>query len=114
MSIESQHQVHRTKLAILVGLSHGRLTVNGQEISEETVDKYYFDPRLIIRALEHVQADQVELGMTSLGPQRAFLSLVNRQPECSVHCALLSIGLETQQLFPLPPRRSQKEDLRLR
>ena len=113
VSIESQRQVHRTKLAILVGLSHGHLTVDGQEISVEPVDKYYFDPRLIIRALEYVQADHVELGLTSLSSQHAFLSVVNRQPECSVHCALLSIGPETQRLFPLPRHRSQKEDLRL-
>jgi len=113
VSIESQRQIHRTKLAILVGLSHGYLTVDGQEISMEMVDKYYFDPRLIIRALEYLRADQVELGMTGLSPQRAFLSVVNRHPECTVHCALLSIGLETQRLFPLPPRREQKEDLRL-
>jgi len=113
VSIESQRQVPQSKLAILVGLSHGHLTVDGQEISPETVDKYYFDPRLIIRALEYVRADHIELGMTGLSPQRAFLSVVLRQPECSTHCALLSIGLETQRLFPLPPRRSQKEDVRL-
>jgi hypothetical protein len=113
VSIESQRQVHRTKLAILVGLSQGHLTVDGQEISVETADKYYFDPRLIIRALEYVRSEHVELGMTTLSPQRAFLSVVNRQPECSAHCALLSIGLETQQLFPLPPHRSQKEVIRL-
>ncbi len=102
VSIESQQHIHRTKLAILLSLSHGHLIVDGREISAQTTGQYYFDPRLIIRALEFVRTEWVEVGLTSLGPRRAILSIVDRQPGCVVHCALLSIGLDTQRLFPLP------------
>jgi hypothetical protein len=104
VAIESGQRVHRTKLAILLGLSHGHLVVEGQEIRAQAVGEYYFDPRLIIRALEHVHAEQIDLGVTELSSRRAFLSIVDRQPDRLTHCALLSIGLDTQRLFPLPPR----------
>jgi hypothetical protein len=105
VDMESQRRIHRTKLAILVGLSRGVLTVDGQEIGAQDVGYYYFDPRLIIRALEYVHAEQIEMGLTGLDSQRAFLSIVDRQPDCIVHCALLSIGRDTQRLFPPPPGR---------
>lgn len=103
-AIESEQRVHRTKLAVLLGLSHGHLLVDGHEICSETVGQYYFDPRLIVRALECVHAEQIDVGLTELGTRRAFLSIVDRHPDCTTHCALLSIGLDTQRLFPLPPR----------
>jgi hypothetical protein len=79
--------------------------VTGQEIETLAINRYYFDPRLVIRALELVRAGQVELGLTSLDPRSAFLSIISRQPDRQVHCALLSIGLDTQRLFPLPHGR---------
>lgn len=103
--MEAHRQIHRTKLAVMVSLSDGHLTVTGREIEPRATDHYYFDPRLVIRALELVRADQVEMGLTSLGPRSAFLSIVSRQPDRLVHGALLSIGLDTQRLFPLPHGR---------
>jgi hypothetical protein len=115
VGMESQHQIHRTKLAIMVSLADGHLMATGQEIGSRAVDQYYFDPRLVIRALEMVKAEYVELGLTVLGPKSAFLSIVNRFPvmgeDCVVHCALLSIGLDTQRLFPLPRGRGQATPL---
>ena len=115
VGMESQHQIHRTRLAIMVGLADGHLSVTGQEIGLRVPDQYYFDPRLVIRALEMVKAEYVELGLTVLGPKSAFLSIVNRSPiggeDCVVHCALLSIGLDTQRLFPLPRGRGQATSL---
>jgi hypothetical protein len=104
VDIESGQGIHRTKLAILLGLTHGHLVVDGREIHPQTIDEYYFDPRLIIRALEYVHARQIEVGITELGSRRASFSIVERQPDCVTHCALLSIGLDTQRLYPLPPR----------
>jgi len=103
--MEVHRQIHRTKLAVMVSLSDGHLTVSGQEIETEAINRYYFDPRLVIRALELVKADTIEVGLTSLGPRSAFLSIVNRQSDRLVHGALLSIGLDTQRLFPLPHGR---------
>jgi hypothetical protein len=102
VDIESHQRIHRTKLAILLRLSHGHLSMDGREISSVTTNQHYFDPRLIIRALESVRAQQIEVGLVSLSPQRAILSIVDRRPGCTTHCALLSIGTETQRLFPLP------------
>jgi hypothetical protein len=104
--MESHRHIHRTRLAVMVSLCDGHLTVTGQEIETQATNRYYFDPRLVIRALEVVKADYVEMGLTSLGPRSAFLSIINRQPDRLVHGALLSIGLDTQRLFPLPHGRS--------
>jgi len=105
VTMESHRHIHRTRLAVMVSLSDGHLAVTGQEIETQAINRYYFDPRLVIRALELVRAGQVELGLTSLDPRSAFLSIISRQPDRQVHCALLSIGLDTQRLFPLPRGR---------
>ena len=105
VSMESHRRIHRTRLAVMVSLSDGHLTVTGQEIETQAVNRYYFDPRLVIRALELVKAGHIEIGLTSLDPRSAFLSIVSRQPDRQVHGALLSIGLDTQRLFPLPHGR---------
>ncbi len=103
--MESHRQIHRTRLAVMVSLSDDHLTVTGREIEPRAANHYYFDPRLVIRALEMVKADHVEVGLTSLDPRSAFLSIVHRQSDRVVHGALMSIGLDTQRLFPLPRGR---------
>lgn len=103
-----QADVPRTKLAILVDFSRSRLSINGQEIEGGEPTRYYFDPRLIIRALEIVRTDVIKVGVTPLpDQQRGYLSIVAEEPGCFIHCALLSIGTETQKLYPLPPGRNQ-------
>lgn len=102
INMETQQQIHRTKLAILLGLFEDRFVADGQEVRRDTPGFYYFDPRLVMRALEFVHSERIQIGLTDLGPRRASLSLVDRQPGYVVHCALLSIGLDTQRLF-LPP-----------
>lgn len=97
--METEKQIHRTKLAIVLDLSNGDLRVEGQEIQLRARGRYYFDPRLVMRALECVRGQQVWVGLTELGPRRAFFSIVDRQPDHVTHCALLSIGLDTQRLI---------------
>lgn len=106
VGMETQTQIHRTRLAIMVSLANGSLQVTGQEIEARGTHQHCFDPRLIIRALELIKAEYIEVGLTSLGPKSAYLSIVDRQPDRMLHCALLSIGLDTQRLFPLPHGRS--------
>jgi hypothetical protein len=101
--IESQYQVHRTKLAIALGLTNSHLLADGREIDAAKGGLYYFDPRLIMRALEFVRGERVEVGLTDLGQQRAFFSIADRQPDHVTHCALLSIGPEMQRLMSNPP-----------
>ena len=103
---EAEEMVHRNKLAILVTLQQSQLAVDGREITRERADQFYFDPRLIIRSLEFIKSRQVSLGISRLSPgHRAILSLMGIQDGWTVHCALLSIGLDTQKLYPLPPRQ---------
>ena len=104
VSMEEQ-QIHPTKLAILVDFGRPTLSIDGQEIEASTRHQYYFDPRLIIRALEFIKSDTVEVGLTEVTqPHRAFLSILAKQDGYTVHCGLLSIGVDTQRLYPLPPK----------
>jgi hypothetical protein len=107
--MQADRQIHPNKVAILIDLKLGRLLVDGEEISSTARHQYFFDPRLVIRALEFLREDILRVGLTPLpGTQRrAYLSLVSREGEWSVHCSLLSIGQDTQRLYPLPPRQSR-------
>lgn len=97
--IEREGQLHRTNLAIVLALSNGDLLIEAQEITMWEQGCYYFDPRLVMRSLECIRGLQVWVGLTALGPRRAFFSLVDRQPDRLTHCALLSIGQDTQRLI---------------
>jgi hypothetical protein len=107
IQIHSDEQVSPTKLAVLIDLDFGGLRVDGQEIVESSSRSYYFDPRLVVRALEFMKARRLSVGITSLAPNRGYLSLLAEQSDWLVHCSLLSIGKETQQLYPLPPGRNR-------
>jgi hypothetical protein len=105
VSMESDRQIHPTKLAILVDIGRPTLKIDGQEIEISARNQYYFDPRLIIRALELIKSDTVQVGFTQVAdPKRAFLSILAKQDGYIIHCALLSIGMDTQRLYPLPPK----------
>ena len=104
-AMQAGRQIPPTKLAILMDFGSPTLSVDGQEIEVGIRDQYYFDPRLIIRALEFIKSDTVQVGLTKVGePNRAFLSILAKKDAYTVHCALLSIGVDTQRLYPLPPK----------
>jgi hypothetical protein len=104
-AMQAGRQISPTKLAILVDLGRPTLRIDGQEIEAGTRDQYYFDPRLIIRALEFIKSNTVQVGLTRVTePNRAFLSILAQQDGYTIHCALLSIGVDTQKLYPLPPK----------
>lgn len=106
--IEADEQVSPSKLAILIDLDFGRLRVDGEEIVTAESRQYYFDPRLVIRALEFVKERTLRVGITPLaGERRAYLSILAQEEDWMVHCSLLSIGLDTQRLYPLPPGRNR-------
>ena len=106
--LESDEQVSQTKLAILIDLDLGRLSINGQEIVVGKSRQFYFDPRLVIRALEVIKNRTIRVGISPLKEvPRAYLSLLAEQDGWSVQCSLLSIGTDTQKLYPLPPGRNR-------
>jgi hypothetical protein len=103
--LHADRQINPNKLAILIDLNFGRLEVDGKEIVATERRRYYFDPRLVIRALESVREDVLRVGIRQLSEDRGFLSLLSREGEWTIHCALLSIGRDTQELYPLPSNR---------
>jgi hypothetical protein len=102
-------QINPTKLAMLVDLNYGRLRVDGEVIVTTQSRRFFFDPRLVIRALEFLKEGILGVGITPLRGEerRGCLSLLSRDGEWTVHCALLSIGKDTQKLYPLPPARNR-------
>jgi hypothetical protein len=108
VQMEADEQISPSKLAILIDLDFGRFSINGEEIVTTDRHQYYFDPRLVIRALEFLKEKMLRVGITPLmGERRGFLSLLSEQDEWTIHCALLSIGMDTQRLYPLPPGRDR-------
>lgn len=106
--MEADEQVSPTKLAILIDFDLGRLSVEGTEIVSGESRRFYFDPRLVIRALEFQKEKMLQVGITPLpGGGRGCLSLLSERDEWRIHCALLSIGTDTQKLYPLPPGRNR-------
>lgn len=99
MALEVEQQLHRSKLAIVVGLPGDRLVIDGRKVCKEPPGFYHFDPRLVTRTLEFMRADRIEVGLTPLDQERAFLSLVERGSVHTLHCALLSLDPDTQRLI---------------
>jgi hypothetical protein len=106
VNLQSMYDIPEEKLAILVDFGASHLTLDGRTIVHGISGAFYFDPRLIIRALELIKANTLQIGMAplSLG-HRAVLTLLAEQENWHVQCALLSVGLDTQRLYPLPPER---------
>lgn len=107
--MHADRQISPTKLAILIDLNFGRLLVDGEEIVTTESHRYYFDPRLVIRALEFLKEETLRVGITPLpsNHRRGYLSLLSKDGDWTVHCALLSIGQDTQRLYPLSPGRNR-------
>lgn len=106
--MHASKQISPTKLAMLVDLNFGRLRVDGEVIVTTESRRFFFDPRLVIRAMEFLKEETIGVGITPLrGDERqGCLSLLSADGEWTVHCALLSIGKDTQRLYPLPPVRT--------
>jgi hypothetical protein len=103
LSMETADAVPRNKLAILVDFAPSRLSIDGQTVELGIKGRYFFDPRLIIRALDSIHADSVRVGLTRLpAGNRAVLAFLAEEDGWNLHCALLSIGVDTQHLYPIP------------
>ncbi len=101
--LHATQDVPPNKLAILVDFSPSRLVLNGQAVVQGMRGRHYFDPRLIIRALEFIKARTVRVGLNVLpGASRAVFTMLAEQDQWRVRCSLLSIGIDTQKLYPLP------------
>ena len=102
-SLQVTQNLPKEKLAILVDFSASRLTLDGRTIIHGASGAYYFDPRLLIRALEFIKSNTLRVGMMPLPiGRRAVLTLLAHHEGWHMRCALLSIGMDTQKLYPLP------------
>lgn len=102
LSLESSEPVPRNKLAILVDFTPSKLSIDGQTLELGIKGRYFFDPRLIIRALDSIHSNSIRVGLTRLpGDKRAVLAFLSEESDWRVHCSLLSIGRDTQRLYPL-------------
>jgi hypothetical protein len=103
VNLQAMQNIPSEKLAILVDFSASHLMLAGRTIVHGTSGAYYFDPRLLIRALELIKSNTVRVGMVPLPlKHRAVLTILADQDGWRVQCALLSIGMDTQKLYPLP------------
>jgi hypothetical protein len=106
VTLQAAHNIPEDKLAILVDFGASHLTLDGRTIVHGISGAYYFDPRLIIRALEVVKSNVLQVGMAALpAGHRAVLTLLSDQEGWHVQCSMLSIGTDTQRLYPVPPER---------
>jgi hypothetical protein len=107
--MHAARRISPTKLAMLIDLNYGRLRVDGEVIVTTQSRRYFFDPRLVIRAMEFLREGISGVGITPLPgvERRGYLSLQTTDAEWRVHCALLSIGKDTQKLYPLPSLRNR-------
>jgi hypothetical protein len=106
LNLQATQGVPADKLAILVDFAASHLTLDGRTIVHGARGTFYFDPRLIIRALELFRSNELQVGIQPLPVgHRAVLTVLAEQEGWRAHCAILSIGMETQKLYPLPSER---------
>ncbi len=104
VNLQSMRNVPTEKLAILMDFQAGSLMLDGQPIVRGASGAYYFDPRLIIRALELFKSNILRIGITPLPTShRAILTMLADQEGWHVQCGLLSVGADTDKLYPPPP-----------
>jgi len=90
--LEAMEQLDRSNLAILVDSGPGRFRIDGQPISRGEEQRYYFDPRLIVRGLEVARGKHIGFALTpTIVPGQAVLYMSSQRDNWRVHCALLSL-----------------------
>jgi hypothetical protein len=90
--LEAMEQFDRNNLAILVDSAPGRFRIDGQPIFRGDEQRYYFDPRLIVRGMEVVRGKHIGFALTpTIVPGQAVLYMSSRRENWRIHCALLSI-----------------------
>lgn len=108
--MEGLEQVQRDRLAMLIDFAPGRLSIDGQEIVAGDPQRFYFDPRLVIRGLEIVRGRTIGFAMTRLDATgQAVLHMNTERDNWQVRCALLSMRLpaETPAPPPIPEERTR-------
>ncbi len=120
--LEATEQVDRQDLAIMVDFTPGQFKIDGQPITASDEQRYYFDPRLIVRGLEIVRGRRVGFSLSETPvPGQAILYMASQRDRWGVHCALLSLlpdekmRVVSQRVRPVPQTdRLSLRDIRQR
>ncbi len=92
--MEGLEEIKRERLAMLIDFAPGRLSIDGQEIMAGDPQRFYFDPRLVIRGLEIVRGRTIGFAMTRLeATGQAILYMNSDRDNWQVRCSLLSMKL---------------------
>jgi hypothetical protein len=90
--LEAMEQIDRQNLAIVVDFEPGHFKIDGQPITVSGEQRYYFDPRLIVRGLEVVRGKHIAFSVAeTLIPDQSILYMISERDNWRVQCALLSI-----------------------
>ncbi len=90
--LEAMEQLDRQNLAILIDFGSGRFKIDGQPITENRNDCFYFDPRLIVRGLEVVRGQQIGFALSpTIIPMQSVLYMISERDQWRIQCAILSI-----------------------
>ena len=90
--LEAMEQINRQNLAIVVDFAPGHFNIDGQPIVGHDAQRFYFDPRLIMRGLEVARGRQIGFALTPTDvPGQSILHMISQRENWRIHCALLSI-----------------------
>lgn len=76
---------------IQIDFAPGQFNIQGQTVNEGTSQRYYFDPRLVLRSLEVSRGEAVGFSIQPVGKERAILFFTTQREHWRMHCAVLSI-----------------------
>lgn len=105
--LEAMEQVNRQNLAIVVDFSPGHFKIDGQPITVGHEQRYYFDPRLIVRGLEIARGKHIGFAVSTT-PQDGLsvLYMTSERENWHIQSSLLSLQPDesttilTQQVRP--------------
>ncbi len=90
--LEALEQINRDKLAIVVDFEPGQFRIDGQPITLGDGQRYYFDPRLIVRGLEVVRGKHIGFAISETTRSgQSVLYMTSERDSWRVQCSLLSI-----------------------
>ena len=90
--LEAMEQISRRNLAIVVDFSPGQFKIDGQPITLGHEQRYYFDPRLIVRGLEVVRGKHIGFAVSETPAEgQSVLHMTSERDNWRIQCSLLSL-----------------------
>ncbi len=97
--MEGLERIQRERLAMAIDFTPGRLSIDGRQIVAGDSQRYYFDPRLVIRGLEVARARGISFSMARIASgEHAILYINSEREQWQVRCAILSLNIHETRL----------------